>query len=163
VTNKTRRCIVLGLGNPDRGDDAAGRVVARRLRDTLPIDVVVAEHGGEATEVFTEIDRADAVFVIDACVSGAPPGAIHRFDANAAPLPDFAFGLSTHGFGLGMAIELARTVGRLPPLCIVYAVEGGSFEPGAPLSAAVNAAIDEIARRLRAEVADWLERPARHK
>ena len=53
------------------------------------------------------IDGAAAVYLVDACVSGAPPGTIHRFDATAAPLPDLGSGLSTHGFGAPVAIELA--------------------------------------------------------
>jgi hydrogenase maturation protease len=143
---------VLGVGNPDRGDDAAGRAVVQRLRAAPPAGVDVIEHDGEATGLFAEIDGAAAVFAIDACASGARPGAIHRFDASAAPLPDVSFSLSTHGFGLAHTIELARALGRLPPRCVVYAIEGASFEAGAPLSPAVAAAVADVARRVSAEI-----------
>lgn len=146
------RCVVVGVGNPDRGDDGAGRAVARRLRGTLPEGVTLAEADGEATALLAHLDGADAAFLVDACVSGAPAGTVRRIDVGVAPLPEGAFGLSTHGLGLAQAVGLARALGRLPPRCVVYAIEGASFAPGGPLSPAVAGAVEEVARRLRAEV-----------
>jgi hydrogenase maturation protease len=92
------------------------------------------------------------VFLIDACASGGSPGTIYRFDAAASPLPSGTFGLSTHGFGLAEAIELARVLDQLPPHCIVYAIEGECFATGAPLSPPVRAGIDDVVRRLLSEI-----------
>jgi hydrogenase maturation protease len=144
------RCIVLGLGNPDRGDDAAGRAVARRLRDDPPEGVTVAEADG--ADLLDRLDGADTAYLIDACVSGAAAGTVRRLDVGAAPLPEGAFGLSTHGFGLAQAVGLARALGRLPATCVVYAIEGAAFEPGAPLSPAVADAVEAVAGRLRSEL-----------
>jgi hydrogenase maturation protease len=146
------RRIVLGIGNPDRGDDAAGREVARRLRGAWPEGVVVAEVDGEATDLLARLDGADAAYLIDACVSGAPAGTVHRIDAAHEPIPPGAFGVSTHGLGLAAAIGLARALGRLPARCVVYAIEGASFETGAPLSPAVADAVGTVAGRLRDEL-----------
>jgi hydrogenase maturation protease len=146
------RGLVLGVGNPERGDDAAGPAVARLLRGLLPVGVKVIEHDGEPTNFLAEIAGVGVVFAIDACASGAPPGTIRRFDVAAAPLPEIGIGLSTHGFGFATAIELARSLSQLPPRCIVYAVEGLLFEPGAPLSPSVAAAVDEVAQRVLAEI-----------
>lgn len=145
------RRVVIGVGNLDRGDDAAGRRVAALLRERAPAGVEVAEHDGEATALLSVFDDTTEVVVIDACASGAPPGTVRRFDAAAAPLPQREFGGTTHGFGLAEAIELARALGRLPAVCVVYAIEGESFEFGAPLSASVEAAAVEIARTLAKE------------
>jgi len=41
------RQIVLGIGNAERGDDAAGRTVARLLQGRLPDDVEIAELEGK--------------------------------------------------------------------------------------------------------------------
>ncbi len=146
------RCIVLGLGNPDRGDDAAGREVARRLRGTLPECVTVAEADGETSDLLARLDGADAAYLIDACVSGAPAGTVRRIDAAREPLPPGAFGLSTHGLGPADAIGLACALDRLPETCVVYAIEGAAFETGAPLSPAVADAVDTVAGRLRDEL-----------
>lgn len=79
---------------------------------------------------------------------------MHRFDAAASSLPFSAFSLSTHGLGLADALELSRALGALPPKCILYAIEGGRFEAGAPLSPAVAFATEDVARRLQTELED---------
>jgi hydrogenase maturation protease len=145
--------IVVGIGNPDRGDDRAGRAVADRLAGRLPADVAVVQETGEATALLARLRSAKAAFLVDACASGAAVGTIQRLDAGAAPLPQGLFGMSTHGFGLAEAIELARTLGELPPHCIVYAIEGGTFDLGAPLSPPVASAVADVAERLCADVA----------
>ncbi len=148
---RKRRCVVLCIGNPQRGDDAAGRTVARALRSSLD-EVEIIEEEGEATRVLSRLEGADAAFIVDACASGASPGEIHRFDIGAGSLPQTAFSASTHGFGLAEALELARALGALPPRCVVYAIEGAAFDVGAPLSPAVATAIEIVAGRLRAEI-----------
>ena len=128
-------------------------MVARLLRGRLPADVAVVELSGEATELLAGLEGAAAAMLVDAAASGAPPGTVRRFDVAAGPLPAGSFTLSSHGFGLVEAVELARALGQLPPRCIVYAIEGASFETGAPLSAAVAAALPEVADRIAAELA----------
>jgi hydrogenase maturation protease len=46
---------------------------------------------------------------------------------------------STHAVGVGEAIELARTLHRLPRRVILFGVEGHSFAAGSGLSAEVEA------------------------
>jgi hydrogenase maturation protease len=161
ASEQTRR-VVIGVGNPGRGDDAAGRKVARLVRWMLPHDVEVAEHDGEATDLLARLEGVACAFLIDACASDASAGTVHRFDVAAAPLPQAPFTVSTHGFGLAEAIELARALDRLPPRCVVYAIEGDTFETGAPLSPPVAAAVGDVARRLLAEIADQKRRENGH-
>jgi hydrogenase maturation protease len=154
MANDYPRCIVLGIGNPDRGDDGAGPAVARKLSELLVQDVEVIEHGGEATALVAQMDGAASVFLIDACASGAPPGTVRRLDVSAAPVPEeVALGLSTHAFGPAMAVELARSLGQLPHRCIIYTIEGASFMPGAPLSPPVAHGVAQVVGRVRAEIA----------
>ncbi|PPD44470.1 MAG: hydrogenase maturation protease [Methylocystis sp.] len=142
------RIRVIGVGNLDRGDDGAGRAVARRLRATELKGIEVAEQEGEATSLLNQFEGADLVYLVDACLSGAPAGAIHRFDAAAAPLPGKIANFSSHGFGLAAAVELARTLGALPPRCIVYAIEGENFAVGVHLSGAVQTAVETVTAEL---------------
>lgn len=144
--------VVIGLGNRDRGDDAAGREVARRLRRLGLRGLDIVELNGEGLDVLARLETAGAAILVDACMSGAPPGTLRRFDVANAPLPAGAFGLSAHGFGLCEAIELARILGKLPPRCIVYAIEGAHFNVGAAISKDVLAAIDRVAEAVRVEV-----------
>jgi hydrogenase maturation protease len=152
ATEPRPRSLVIGVGNPDRGDDGAGRAAARWLLNHPPAGVDIIEHDGEVSSLLASLDGAATTYLIDACTSGAAAGTVQRFDAGAAPLPQDAFSLSTHGLSLAEAIELARTLGRLPDRCIVYAIEGDTFEPGASLSPPVKAAIADVGERVRQEL-----------
>jgi hydrogenase maturation protease len=155
MANDCPRCVVFGVGNPDRGDDGAGPAVAHQLRDLPHQDIEIVEHLGEAATLLAQMVGATSVFLIDACASGAPPGTIHRFDVSAAPVPaEVALGLSTHGFGPATAVELARSLGQLPHRCIIYTIEGASFATGAPLSPQVAAGVAQVVDRVCAEIAD---------
>ncbi|MBS0517961.1 MAG: hydrogenase maturation protease [Proteobacteria bacterium] len=149
---RARRAIVVGIGNPDRGDDGAGRAVVQRLRGKLPAHIEAAEHDGEATSLLALLDGADAAFLIDACLSGAEPGTVRRFDVARSPLPKEDFQVSTHGLGLAEAIELARALKQLPSSCVVYAIEAASAEPGASLSPPVASAVDIVGEKVQAEI-----------
>ena len=155
--------LVIGIGNADRGDDALGLVVARRLRARGLDGVVVLEHDGEATDLIERLRGADAAILVDAALSGGEPGRVHRFDVAARILPAGLFACSTHGFGPAEGIELARVLGQLPRRCVVYAVEGRAYDLGGPLSPRVSAAVPEVERRVlrelealaRAEPGNW--------
>jgi hydrogenase maturation protease len=152
VRQPAPRTVVIGIGNPDRGDDAAGPQLLGRLRGRLPAHVQLIEQRGEATALLAQLQGCDAAYLIDACRSGSPPGALRRIDARDCPLPPDSGECSTHGFGLAQALELARALGLLPRRCVVYCIEGASYDPGAPLSAPVRCAIDTLAARLIAEI-----------
>jgi hydrogenase maturation protease len=126
--------IVIGVGNRFRGDDAAGREVAQRVRARAAgaVDVVVCEL--EPTRLIDAWDGAAAALVVDAVSSGAEPGTVHRFDATSEELPSREFRSSTHALGIGDTIELARAIGRLPGRVIVFGIEGEAFGSGAELS-----------------------------
>ncbi len=144
---------VIGIGNPDRGDDGVGRAVARRLSEVAPgLDVV--EQTGEATALLAAMEGAARVFFIDACVSGVAAGTIRRFDLAEAPLPPLRPSVSSHGFGLAEALQLAAALGQMPARCVVYAIEGADFAHGAPLSAPARAAVEEAVNRLAAELTE---------
>lgn len=152
------RRLVLCIGNPDRGDDGVGRLVARLLHGRLPDDVVVAECGGAATDVLDRMAGADLAIVVDAAVSGCAPGTIHRVecarvdcagvDCAASDIPPASGAASSHGLGVAEAIALARALGCLPRRCVIYAVEAGQLAPGDALSPAVTDAARQVAARV---------------
>ena len=154
MTQRRVGALIIGIGNPDRGDDAAGRAVAARLKARVPRNVRVIECGGEATALLARFCEADEVILIDAATSGAAAGTVERFEAHTGPLPAARFGVSTHGFGLAEAIELARTLGELPRRCVVYAIEGRSFAIGEALSQDVEDAVGRVAAHILDEVCE---------
>jgi hydrogenase maturation protease len=139
--------LVIGLGNSWRGDDGAGPAVARGLLDEVQARVRVRE--GEPVGLIEDWTGADAVIVVDAVSSGAPPGTIHRLDPISEPIPAALSQGSTHAFGLADTIELARTLARLPPSLTVYGIEGEDFRAGDELSVPVRAAVEAVRLELR--------------
>ena len=142
------RRLVLCVGNPDRGDDGVGRLVARLLRGRLPEDVVVAECHGGAAEVLDWIAGVDFAILVDAAVSGMPAGTVHRVDCAAGEAVPTAHVASSHGLGVAEAIALARTLGCLPRVCLIYAVDAKRVAPGDQLSPEVAHAAREVAERV---------------
>ncbi len=142
------RVLVIGVGNPYRRDDAAGREAVRRLRDRAPHVIATLEHDGEGTSLMEAWQGVDLVIVVDAVSSGAPPGTVQRFDVHSEPLPAAILHDSTHAVGVPDAVELARALGRLPPRLIVYGIEGRAFDAGEALSPEVERAVDEVISRI---------------
>lgn len=144
--------LVIGLGNPDRGDDGAGIRVAEVLASDLPPGVALKARTGDMLGLIDDWDGYERVLCIDAAAPMGAPGRIHRIDTARAPLHTAAGLASSHGIGLSEALALARTIGKAPEVLIVFAVEGVSFEVGAPLTPAVAGVVVEVAERVRAEV-----------
>jgi hydrogenase maturation protease len=150
--------LVIGVGNDDRGDDAAGLLAARRVRAGLAARpssdaaVVVVECTRDATTLMDVWEGAGLVFVLDAVQSGAAPGTILRVEPGTEPLAAGRGRGSTHALGVAEAVELARALGRLPPRLIVYGIEAASFAPGTRPAPAVAAAACEVADRVLREI-----------
>ena len=126
---------IVGLGTLDRGDDAVGLVVAERLAEA-GLRVMRVDAPLDLLDVF---DGHDTVLVVDATRSGAVPGTVSVSMGSRSVRSSG----STHGLGLADAVELARTLDRLPARLVVVGVEIGDVTAGAPLSDAVEAALDE--------------------
>jgi hydrogenase maturation protease len=144
--------VVIGIGNAYRSDDAAGLAVAARVRARAPDEVSVLEAEQEPTRLLDAWSGAHRAVVIDAVSSGAEPGTLHRFDASGGQLPEGLFRSSTHAFGVGEAVELARALGRLPERVVVYGIEGASFVAGEGLTPAVAAAVESVAESVLHEL-----------
>jgi hydrogenase maturation protease len=136
------RPLVIGVGNPHRGDDGAGRAVARRLKSLARQAFDIEEANGEAASLLSLFQGRDMVVLVDACQSGEPSGSVQRFDVSRAPLPSTVRAISSHGFGVADAIELARSLGELPSKIVVIAIECQSFEHGTVLTPDVERAVD---------------------
>lgn len=94
----------------------------------------------------------DRVFLVDAVVSGAPVGTVHRFDVGEAPLPSARFASLSHDFNVLEAVELARALGCLPASLAVFGIEGARFSHGSTMRPEVAAAAEVVARTIREEV-----------
>jgi hydrogenase maturation protease len=140
--------LILGCGNPDRGDDAAGLLAARRLREH---GIAAEGFTGDGIELLERWKDQDEVVVIDAVVTGGPRGSISAWEWPGHPAEPDDFACSTHGIGLGHAIRLGEALGRLPKRLRVYGIEAGRFDRGSAASPEVLRAVEQVARALARE------------
>jgi hydrogenase maturation protease len=141
------RVLVVGYGNPLRGDDGVGPAVASALASAPGSAVgtpdprlagleILIEHQ-LTPELAGDVAQARLVVLVDARLDGAPGSvSVRAIDGAAASASD-----SSHHVGPATLIALARELwGAAPPM---YAVTVGvaSTELGEGLSAVAEAAI----------------------
>ena len=141
------QALVVGLGSPDRGDDAVGPTVARRVAALRLPGIQVVEREDPTSLIDLWGDR-DLAIVVDALCSDGVPGTqmIMESGVGLAALPEDAWTRTgrggTHAFGLAAAVELSRALHRLPRRLVLIGIEAGGLEHGEPLSAPVGAAVE---------------------
>lgn len=154
--NQDNDVILIGVGNPLRGDDGAGREILRRLKSCLRRDrVAFAECSGDGADLMSTWEGYGRVYFFDAVMNQGKPGRVHRWDANEQAIPSDYFRYSSHAFSLAEAIEMGKVLDRLPGAAIIYGVEGLSFEHGERLTEPVLDGIDQVVTRVRQEVTGY--------
>lgn len=147
------RMVVIGVGNPYRGDDGAGPEIAKRVRQRAPAWVDVFEHDGEPAGLLDLWEGATLAVVVDAVRSGRSPGWLHRIEIGTNPVDIPARpSVSSHGTGPGVAVELARVLDRMPRRLVIYGIEGTTFSPRLGLSPELESSIDALADRIVNEI-----------
>ena len=126
----TARTRVIGIGQPNAGDDCVGIAVARALRQQkLPAGVDVHEITDPARLVDL-LEGVQCAIVIDALLSDDSPGKIHHLApedlAACTSTP-----LSSHGTSVADAIGLLRVVTPETAGCIIHII-GVSIAPPQP-------------------------------
>jgi hydrogenase maturation protease len=140
------KVLIIGWGNPLRGDDGVGWRAAERLGELL--------HGHEATvrvshqlmpEFAEEISSSDLVIFIDAACDNGPSGEIRleRVEPRRSPAA-FSHQMDPPAL-LGMAESL---YGRCPE-AFFFTVTGRSFGYGEELSVDVQSALPALLQRIQ--------------
>ena len=105
--------LVIGLGNPLRGDDGFGVLVARQLLDRNDIDCQILH--GNATEILAAWHDYARVLILDAMdIKGEAPGTLRDIDLTKEALPARFFTSSSHGMGIYEALELGKVLDDCP-------------------------------------------------
>ncbi|MBI5532738.1 MAG: hydrogenase maturation protease [Deltaproteobacteria bacterium] len=162
------KSLVLGVGNPIRGDDGVGLVVAERLCVRLGPEAEYVPFSGTGFDLLGWVEGFERVVIIDAMVDGRlGEGECARLDP---PRPaDWHVDLSSHRGSIVDAIALAHRLGiRMPGDVRWYGVgiaPPDDYREG--LSARLQPQIDRIVEQIREDldenprVADGAEpRPA---
>lgn len=101
------KTLILGLGNPILGDDAVGLVVLKRIRPLVSnrADIEVSEDYWGGLRLMERLVGYDRAIIIDAIVSGEPPGSVMRLSVGSMPTQRSS---SSHDVNLPTALELGR-------------------------------------------------------
>ena len=152
--------VVIGCGNLNRSDDAAGvRVVQQLQRDfegSLPADVKLFDAGTGGMEVMFQARGASALIIVDACRSGSEVGAVFRLpgsEINTVHEPSF----SLHDFRWDHAMHAGRRIfgTAFPTDLTVYLIEAGSLELGTELSAPVSRGVARVCEHIARAIREW--------
>ena len=141
--------LIIGIGNPSRGDDAIGPLAIERLEALdLPGAELLTDFQLQVEYAFDLLGRREVVF-IDAAASGTAP---FSFDA---AVPEADASATSHALSPAavLAAFLRVTDEPLPP-AFVLAVRGYEFELGAPMSAAAARNLDAALEMLVSRFTD---------
>jgi len=118
------KTLVLGLGNPIRGDDGVGFRIAQELRAKLnQPDITVTESSASGLGLLDLLVSYDKAVIIDAIqTEGGRAGDVYRLEPEAFSATRHA--TTPHDVNFATALELGRRVGlALPREITIFAVE----------------------------------------
>ena len=153
--------LVLGIGNPLRGDDGIGpRVVEELTRRGLPERVAVVDGGTGGLDLLQVLEGWGQAVVVDAADVGKDPGQFARFTPGEARLVGAEDVSSLHNAGLAEVLALADAVGQPLPEMVIFGVQPASVGWGEGLSQAVEAALPALVDAVIDEVNKFVTREA---
>lgn len=148
-----REVVVIGCGNPLRGDDAFGPSLIQRLwNQGVPDGVHLVDGGTGGMDVAFKMRDARHVIVVDAAAPGAAPGTVFRVPGEELEQLPPVDGMHSHQFRWDHALAFGRWLlaEHYPEQVTVYLVEAGELTHGAELSEPVAARMDEVIGLVRA-------------
>jgi hydrogenase 3 maturation protease len=141
--------VVMGIGNPCRGDDAAGSLVARQIPDAPGVRVIDAQDVPEDYVTQVANQRPDTVVLIDSVDLESAPGSVALLDKDQIA----AYWPSTHRVPLSLLIDYLERETRARVCLIAIQPRHTAFLE--PMSGDVRATVHEIVEVLKSV----LERP----
>jgi hydrogenase maturation protease len=144
--------LIIGIGNPSRGDDALGPMLIERLEALQIPDVELLTDFQLQVEFALDLQGRQQVIFIDASLNAAPP---FEFTPVAAE-EDSSY--TSHALSPGAVLHAYRKLFGEPPPSYVLAIRGEAFELGEGLSevatANLEAALEWLCQRLSETATD---------
>ena len=153
-----KKTVVLGTGNELFKDEGVGVHVARILQIKLPTsssDVEVID-GGTSPDIWSLIDGADKLIIIDAVRGGCEPGTIYRFTPQQI-VADRGLITSVPQMGILENLSLIELVGSKPRETVIIGVEPSELEPGLELSPELQKRMPKIIQTVLEEISSPIE------
>lgn len=147
--------LIIGVGSP-HGDDRFGWAVVDALV-SMNLSEVECRKTSNATDIVSEIDSTKIIFVVDAGCglhSAEPvlriPYVDNRFVQEIPEVPV----RSTHAFGLGETLQLARSLEKPLNHVVLWVGYAERFEPMSEMSSLTVKAVDECVAAMAKEITD---------
>jgi len=148
-----RPVLVLGLGNPLRGDDGIGPAVIAALRQVeLPSKVELLDGGTAGLSLLSAIAGRQRLLVVDAADMGRPAGTVLCLRPGEVSLERVEAPISPHQLGLVETLDLAGQLGLAPHMVQIFAVQPGQIGWGQELSPEVQACLPQIVADVLVEI-----------
>lgn len=146
--------VVIGLGNPARGDDGIGIAILECLRDTFDIPETVTLLEGSSRKLADVVAQAGRLLLLDAIDLGSAPGTpvrlkgpgVHRYLDQR---------LSPYQRGVRSALAAADLKRKLPNQVVAIGVQPMPPRPGERLSVAALQGVDQAARLAARQLEAW--------
>lgn len=149
--------VVIGCGNPNRGDDGAGiKVIARLRMRTLPDNVRIFDAGTDGMAVLYKARGASHLIVIDAMKPKGSPGAVFEVPGERLAAPPKA-NQGLHEFRWDHALYAGQRIygDDFPKMVSVFLIEAGSLDLGLDLGPEVDHATSLVADQVCQRVQAW--------
>jgi hydrogenase maturation protease len=149
----TPSTVVIGLGNPLRGDDGVGvRVVQALAEQALPSETEVVDGGTQGLGLVTLLEGRQRAILVDAAQVGREPGQFVRFTLDEANLLGDNPSMAIHEAGLRDVLILAEALKVLPNQVVIFGVQPASIEWDNALSDPVEACLPSLVRAVLREI-----------
>jgi len=138
--------LIIGIGNPSRGDDALGPLLIERLEALALPDVELLTDFQLQVEYALDLQGRDTVIFVDAAVAGPEP---YRFEP-VAPGRDTSF--SSHELSPSALLHAYEQLYGPSPRAYILAIRGYVFDLGAAPSRQAGLNLDAAMASLLAQV-----------
>jgi len=148
---------VIGCGNANRTDDAAGLEVVRLLKLSPTLsgrpDVQLLDAGTDGMSVMFAARGCTTLFIVDACWTKADAGAIFEVPGSKVET-QFSPTFNLHDFRWDHALHAGRQIFKetFPSDVTAYLIEAHSLELGCGLTSDVSRAVALVAERIEARI-----------
>ena len=141
---------VIGLGSELAGDDAIGLTLVSQLEERLrgePVEFLRWPDADALSIAHDLLSLGRPALLVDCADMGLPPGGHRLFAPDEVKLEVKDSPVSVHGVGIAEALALASALGFRGPLRF-FGVQPFDLSYGAPLSAAMQARVDDLLEAL---------------
>ena len=156
ATPKTKKVLVMGVGNTLLQDDGIGVHVTESLKASYSTqDIDILDGGTIGLSLLPEIEDADAVIIIDASEIGERPGSMRIFRNAEIDQQLSGKKKTVHEVAVSDLFSAAAIRGRCPAERALIAIQPGSTELGLEMTADVQAAVPGACEAINSITHKW--------